>query len=413
MAEEESDSSQAPKGYVERADPDGELRQQAEMFRRVTRSPLGRGLLRLFGAPADVLDQAQQTSEAALELLKQPDRIAAFLAPLGWVYHSLAHVDRYTEAATLVEQGRPDEAESLLVETYNEDDYAFIRFYHRVVSLYRGRDEEWQRIGRERSRLLDEAYELHKEEHYAGCISIVFAQIDGIFVDMTSKPAKYFYDDRNPNLVDDETLAGHPLGLKQLAALMGEPATSTRVTDKFNRQGILHGRYLAYDTLLNSTKAWAALLAVIDAMGPRAEKIAARKDAEYERRWAGSKEVDEWGARRDQRGFDDARMLLHDVHLFQYGYRQQHGRYAAGRHALDPAGILLGKYTSELRMQVSEDSSEYWAWVRTPTAMVFGIAAGSDEFNDWWKFVADDVEPEGGAGTPGWQHILEADFPDW
>jgi hypothetical protein len=177
-----------------------------------------------------------------LDLLSQPDRIAAALAPLGWVYHGLSHVERYAEAATLVEDGRPDDAEDLLVQTYNEDDYAFIRFYHRVVSLYFGGDEERRKIGIERSRLLDEAYELHTEGRYAACIPIVLAQIDGIFIDMTSKPGKYFYDEKNPHLVDDVTLAGHPLGLKQLARMMGEPASATAISDKLTRQGILHGR---------------------------------------------------------------------------------------------------------------------------------------------------------------------------
>jgi hypothetical protein len=152
---------------------------------------------------------------------------------------------------------------------------------------------------------------------------------------------------------------------------------------------------------------------VIDAMGPRAKEIGAKADADYERRWAESKEVDEWGARRDQRGFSEAKVLLHDVHLFQHGYCQRHGRFAPDRQALDPTDSLLGKHKPELHMRVNDEASEYWAWVKTPTGTVFGLAARGGDFNDWWVFVADEEGPTGGPDTSGWQHILEADFADW
>ena len=56
----------------------------------------------------------------------------------------------------------------------------------------------------------------------------MLAQIDGIFIDMTGKPGKYYYDPRNPNLVDDVTIAGHPLGLKALSELMAREAAQDR-----------------------------------------------------------------------------------------------------------------------------------------------------------------------------------------
>jgi hypothetical protein len=64
-------------------------------------------------------------------------------------------------------------------------------------------------------------------------------------------------------------------------------------------------------------------------------------------------------------------------------------------------------------MQAPEGGPEYWSWAKTPTDMVFGIAARDDDFNNYWIYVADGDEPRGGAGSAGWKHILEADFPDW
>jgi len=116
---------------------------------------------------------------------------------------------------------------------------------------------------------LQEAYDLHTQGRYAGAIALVLTQIDGIFIDMTGKPAKYFFNPENPNLVDDVTLAGHPLGLKALSELMSKPSSTTVVSDELTRQGILHGRVLAYDTRRNSTKTFAALLAVIEGVRKR------------------------------------------------------------------------------------------------------------------------------------------------
>jgi hypothetical protein len=400
-----------PKSYAERLDPGGEVGKQAQGIAALAGSPFAR-VLRSLGVEQETLDQAKELAANYQKLVSEPERIAPLLAPLGWVFHGLAHVDAYGAAATLVEQGRVEEAEELLVETYNDDDHAFIRFYHRVISLYQG-DEERREIGLARLRVLDEAYELHKERRYAAAIPLVLAQIDGIFIDMTARPAKYFYDSKNPNLVDDITLAGHPQGLKALSELMGENAPKTVISDRLTRQGILHGRVLAYDTLRNATKTWAALLAVIEAVGPRAQELTKQAAEAHEQRYAGSKEVDEWGIRLDRRGFDAAHGLLNSVHLYQHGKRKHKGRFAADRQQLDPDRSLLKRYDAELEMGLADDGG-YWAWTETPPGIVFGIAARDDDFNNYWVYAAEEP-PKGGLGEDErWRHITDPELsPDW
>ena len=400
------------KSYAERVDPGGEVAKQAQGLSLLARSPLA-VVLRLLGVDKETLANARGAEANYQRLVSEPDRIAAALAPHGWIFHGLAHLEAYGAAATLVEEGKVEEAEELLVKTYNADDHVFIRFYHRVFSLYR-EDEKRRQIGLARQRLLDEAYELHKEGRYAGAIAIVLAQIDGIFIDMTTKPAKYFYNPANPNLVDDITIAGHPNGLKALSKLMSEGAPSTVLDDTLTRQGILHGRVLGYDTLRNSTKTWAGLLAVIEAVGPRAEELNNKAAEEHERRYAGSKEIDEWGMRLDRRGFDDANRLLHNVHLFQHGYFGRHSHFAPDRQTLDPDGSLLRRFEGDLEMGTTADSGSYWAWVITPPKVVFGLAARDGDFNNYWIYFADGDMPLGNVGEDErWQHILEADYPDW
>lgn len=400
-----------PKSYAERLDPGGEFGKQAKGLALLAGSPFGR-VLRWLGVDQETLDQAKELTATYQKLISSPDRIADLLGPLGWIPHNLAHAEAYDAAAALVEEGKAEEAEELLVKTYNEDDYVFIRFYHRVFSLYHG-DEARREVGLARSRLLDEAYELHKEGRYAGAIALVLAQIDGIFIDMTGKPTKTFYNSDNPNLVDDVTIAGHPRGLKALSELMSREQRKTVVSDKLTRQGIMHGRVLAYDTLRNATKVWAALLAVIEAVGPRAQELNAQAAAAHEQHYAGSEEVDEWGMRLDRRGFDAAHGLLNSVHLYQHGHFKNKGRFAPDRKALDPDGSLHKRYEAEFKMGIEKDGG-YWAWTETPTEVVFGIAARDDDFNNHWVYVAEEPPTGGVHEDDRWQHITDPELsPDW
>jgi hypothetical protein len=238
----------------------------------------------------------------------------------------------------------------------------------------------------------------------------VLAQIDGIFIDMTGKPVKYFFNPDNPNLVDEVTLAGHPLGLKALSKLMSEEARKTVVSDKLTRQGILHGRVLAYDTLRNSTKAFVALLAVIEGVRPRANELEERAARARERRWAGSKEVDEWGRRRDRRGFDEAMKTLLDVQLYQHGHHQHRGRYAEDRATLNAWQPDLKDRDFELLVRA--DAQEVSAWVETPPGVIFGLALRGGEYTSW-LYVAEEP-PRGGIGTEArWKHITESHYTDW
>lgn len=408
MSEPSNNHGDPPKSYGERLDPGGEFGKQAKGLALLAGSPFGR-VLRWLGVEQETLDQAKELAKTYEKLVTEPERIATALAPLGWIFHGLAHVEAYASAATLVEEGRPEEAEELLVETYNEEDHAFIRFYHRIFSLYQG-DERRRAIGLARQEILDEAYELHKEERYSAAIPLVLGQIDGIFIDMTEKPAKYFYDPKNPNLIDDVTIAGHPLGLKALSELMSREQRKTVVSDKLTRQGILHGRVLAYGTLRNSTKVWAALLAVIEAMQPRAAELNKKAAEEHERRYTGSKKVNEWGMRLDRRGFDNASSLLHDVHLYQHGYFIRQGRFAPSRKELDPHGKLLRAGELELHLR----GGGYYALSPTPTGVVLGIAFRDNDYNNYWTYVGEGPPVGGIDEDERWKHITDPDVsPDW
>ncbi len=148
---------------------------------------------------------------------------------------------------------------------------------------------------------------------------------------MTGKPAKYFFDAKNPHLADEETLAGHPLGLQALAEFLSKVVTKTQATGELTRHGIFHGRELAYDTRRNSTKALVSCLAVIEKVRPAAKRLSEEAAAKRERRYAGSKDIDADGRRLDRRGFTEAKELLREIAAYEYGHYKREGRYAGER----------------------------------------------------------------------------------
>jgi hypothetical protein len=334
-------------------------------------------------------------------LTAEPGCIAAALAPRGWIFFESAPFDEYAGAATLVERGRMAEADELLVRKWNGDEFLLKWPVHRLIGLYDG-DDNRVAIREGRQRLLWKALVLHRAGEYAASIPIVLGQIDGVFIDFTNRPAKEFFDPRNPHLVDDVTLAGHPLGLQALSKLMSRTVTKTTRDDTLSRHGILHGRVLGYDTIENGTKVWAALLAVIDALKPRADELNTRLIAEREARYAGSKQLDKSGRRRDRRGFDRAKQLFFEINGYQVGIYKRTGRCAATWSKLDPSTKLLAGRAFEMR--TAGDGQEYRAWVVTPTGFVFGMASRGGR-HPVWQYQGE-APPEGGIDSAAnWRRV--------
>ncbi len=404
MADEQNE-----KTYKERIDPGGELEREAQGLEALASLRSVKWLLKRRGTdPDELLANIQEQRQNIAELTSAPDRIATALSPLGWPYFSSVPHDAYVAAASLVEHGKVEEAEALIADAWNENDVMLGWAAARVFGLY-GPDWDFE-TAMNRQRLLKEAFELHKAEHYAGAISITLAQMEGIFIDMTGKGANAFFEKNNPHLLDDETLPGHSLGLKALAKFMTVGVNKTGASGKLTRHGIFHGRELGYDNRINSTKALTGALALIEWAQPRAVELQEQAAEERNRRYAGSKEVDQWGRRIDQRGFKEAKALLRNVQGRQKTFYLQHQRYATDRKTLDRGGSLKGDF--ELR--TSPNAQAWWAWAVTEPAVVFGLASRDGEFQER-EFVAEDP-PTGGIGQDNrWRNLYEGDeeYPDW
>lgn len=393
------------RSYRERMDPSGELDALTAGIDALSKSPIGQLL------DDEAMRRARAARSQYNDLVQWPSEIAENLAPLGWIAFGTAPAEEYRQAARLAGEGKGEAAEELLTNTWNDGDR--LRWaITRIQSIYSG-VESMRKIGHQRRRQLDEALENHQDERYASAIGIVLPQIDGIVHDLTGKAAKSFFASgaKAKHLQDDKTMAGHPEGLAVLAKLFNKDRRSTTVDGELRRHGILHGRELGYDTLRNSTKAFVALLSVIEWAQPLAAAKAEQLGREEEERHAGSLERDEFGRRLDRRGFKEAQNALTKLAQYQFGHFKRFGAYEVSLEDLDkPSGLPA---VQGLVLEASPDRQSYRAWMPTETAVVFGVAGARGKF-EGWKYVGEDVPPEDVYGSDAWGHDLE-DLPhdDW
>lgn len=376
----------------------------------MTSFPLG-WLWKRLGVDEDTLKTARTARKTYVRLMSDLDRVGELLAPLGWIAIGAAPHDEYRKAARFAQQGDHEAAETLLVAAWNEDDIRLRWAVNWVTALYRG-DPETEAIGHARWEILDEAHRDHEDQRYASAISVVLAQLDGIVYDMTGADARSFFSSgkKASHLEDETTLAGHPRGLRVLGELYNRGSKATSLEGSLRRHSILHGRELRYATVANSTKAFVALLAVIEWAKPIAEVAERKRHQDRERRFAGSNEVDEFGRRLDRRGFDEAQGILNTLAMYEFGHYQRCGRYTADAMQLDPAGDLSQQ--SDVRIETDGQGTVFRAWLSTPSGVVFGVAGSGGEWPRWEYVGTSPPPPE--LKAVSWRHQIHDELHvDW
>ena len=396
MAPNDSRPERLEKQLLARMDPSGEL---AAMIRAFD-NPVGRFALRAFGrlAGVDTSGGIGALSKARQLQADMAEAIVLF-APAGWAPSGLVHADDYSDALRIYrETGSLDAAEQRLVESWNQED-RFRLMLLRVGALGGG-DEELTRIALARADLVDKALGHHQRGAYEASVPIVLAQIDGIVSDLTGKG---FFDGHDRHLFDNETILGMRESLVPLRTLFCDTMRQSGVKGSLSRHGILHGRELGYDTLINSTKVFVSLLAVTEWAFPRSQEEAKRRQDAREARFAGSDQTDKGGRRLDRRGLDDAREALELIATFEHTRFQRERIYEPSLDVLWPPGghdILNGR--DAITLAVSEDRGTYWAWRETPSGFALGLAAAGGEYISW--YFGEGHPPTGPPGIdPAWR----------
>lgn len=393
----------SPRDYADRMDPRGELREQVRELELLAKPPFS-WALRLMGVPSDTLRDARAIPAQLAGYLANAEKVAEVLSPRGWILFGLAPIEEYVQAVALIEAGRPEEADQLVEDAWNDPDGIRLSWAHRRIRSIYEKSREHREVGHARQQLVREAVALHQEGRYGAAVPVVLAQIDGIVADITGdRPKMFFTRKRLPtHLTDDFTLAGHPAGLLALSQLMTPSVnrTSTEEPKHLLRNGVMHGRTLGYGSRRLSTMALVAVMATIEWAKPHADEAVAETEADIRRRYGGTRERDEDGRLYDREGFADALRYLRYAQGQQRRRHEESGLFAASRDQLDPSGAIFKD--SGITISASEDQQLWTAWLTTPTGYVFGLAQRRGDYLSWqycgWH-------PPGPFDTdPGWRY---------
>ena len=396
-----------------RVDQSGELGNLIRTFSAALDFPVVRALLSFAGASVQKMEDLVAESNHLLD--STVGAIVTF-SSLGWTPSGVVPVNEYSAALDVYRlTGSLHEAQEQLVKAWNADDRLT---WHatRVSSLGVG-DDELTDIALRRRILLDKALQHHYAGAYEASVPIVLAQVDGIVFDMTESRNGFFdrLGDRT-HLQDHTTIAGIDEGLQALQAVFGsgKGMGRTSASGSMSRHGIMHGRELGYDTLVNSTKAFVLLFAIVEWAQPKARALADKRQDQRDARFAGVRGTDERGRQVDRRGFREAKDSLHKVDNRERSEYRKHKRYRGDLCGMFPgdAGDKLLGGRDEIAIEVTQDSREYWAWRTTPSGFCFGIARSRGDILEW-QYAAHEPPHGGPSSDSGWARLPDPIPVDW
>jgi hypothetical protein len=267
---------------------------------------------------------------------------------------------------------------------------------------------------RERWRLVEKAIAHHENGAFEASVPILLAQIDGLTSDLGVE--KIFDKSKNARLFqDDSTLLGMAESLENLRRVFAASAPRTSTHGKLSRHGVLHGRELRYDSLINSTKCIVLLASVVEWSQPRIRKLLDERHKAEETKWAGSSEVNEFGRRRDRRNFADAKAVLGAVDLRQTIVRSRIGRYSDQIDEIFPLTTWRWDQLDRQRLTIAvhSDGDLYLAWYETVSGFVLGTAALHGK-SGVWHFAGETSPVDVPGADVRWRHTMtDPAHPDW
>ena len=186
------------------------------------------------------------------EILKLPDQFNERFAKQGWIAYESMSMEVMQTAINIHDTNGQNSAENFLAESYNAENLKW------GIRRFNGHPEFRRRI-----RLAELAREDYLAGRYHACIPLLLSMLDGIVNDV-SKHVGFFAE--STDLTAWDCIAAHESGLQTLSALLskGRNKTNESPISIPYRNGILHGRELAFDNKLVAAKVWAALFAAKD-----------------------------------------------------------------------------------------------------------------------------------------------------
>ena len=190
--------------------------------------------------------------EEQAKFLEIPDRFNEAFSKHGWIAYESMSLNSMVQALRITaKEGRPA-AEEFLANTYDDNTLKF------GIKCCEGQPDFRKRV-----RLLELAASDYSAGRYHACVPLLLALIDGLANDV-SKHIGFFA--QGVKLTAWDSIAAHETGLTALAKIMGLSRKKTN-EDEISipyRNGILHGRELAFDNKVVAAKCWGTLFALRD-----------------------------------------------------------------------------------------------------------------------------------------------------
>jgi hypothetical protein len=188
-------------------------------------------------------------------ILLVPDHFNEIFSAHGWIAYESMSLDVMKAAINLQTSEGVERAEEYLADSYDEETlkWGILRF-------------NGNRDFRKRIRLTELAQVDYLSGRYHACIPLLLSLLDGLVNDVT-KHVGFFA--KNVDLTAWDCIAAHETGLQTLASILTKPRNKTNedfISIPY-RNGILHGRELAFDNKIVAAKCWAALFAARDWAG--------------------------------------------------------------------------------------------------------------------------------------------------
>lgn len=312
----------------------------------------------------------------------------SLFAPRGWAMSGVWPVEGTRVALqAAADGGSGDEIDELLTRVWNEEHHRW--FDWGIVSLRAAGNahQPFKQALWRRAELIGAAIRHHRAGSYEASIPILFAQIEGLCFDAVNKP--FFSKRDGVPAVDDETLAGLGANLEVARAFYVDGVKVRQSEGSLSRHGILHGRELAYDTLVNSTKVLTLTLSAAEHWKPLLDRVALQERADHETAVTGIAGLDADGRLIDDRHLPELRDALYQ---FEGTYMKwimfgQRGPFDTRR---ELAAAARSSGLDQGRLHLDEDETGLWWHYELPSGHVLGWAARpvgrhrKPPHDSWW-----------------------------
>lgn len=206
----------------------------------------------LFPSIKNHKSELEKLYKQAKELSSLPDEFNEAFGELGWFITSSMNLELVKNALRTADLKGLDEAELVLTNSIDE------QYLSALLLRVRYRD-----IFETRYRLIDLAKDDYLAGRYHSCIPLLLSLIDGIVNDLTQHVGIF---SENVDVTAYDSLAGHETGLQSIAKIFRTSRKKTNIepiTIPY-RNGIMHGKDLAFDNKIVAAKCWHLLLAIVD-----------------------------------------------------------------------------------------------------------------------------------------------------